>query len=699
MSKSTRSRKSSTRAEQAGRKAGAPVRPSGSQASPGAAVYLDRALAVAALAAVGIGVWARFKGLGTWPVSYDEFLTGSSVRAILKTGIPTYGESGIYVRGLLVQYLQAGTQFLGFGEEFSLRAVSALAGVGSLAAVFLLSRKVSGRTAALLATAAVALSAWEIEFARFGRAYAANQCLFLWFAFFLHRYLVEGDRKGWRGACLLAFVGIFVHESAPFLFLLLLFATIALRRPLPAKDLATILLGFVLAFAYNSVNFRNLGGVATAGRVAAGFGRGPAKGALLPPPFLGSLVLDNPLLLVPALLLLAFSAYVAWTVLRDRGIPIPERGTLTAAIALSLLNLFGGILLLILAVVLAGAFGLRNDRGNPRVRRCIFAVAANFAFWAGVLLFLPLGASLKAAGGDVHFATLFSYPEVWRRILSLWYQVLPAFSLMGAGFLVWWIFDLRRSKEGPAREGGCLAGLLMLGTIALLGVSRTPWLSTRYSFVFYPLLLVVVLDAMKRLADVVTANETGRRVALGVLFVGFLAFSEDVRADRLFRVDSAAVNFRQPYVPLEMHHFVPRFDYRTPAASVNAERKPGDIVVSCVLPPNFYLRTTSDYFVIPRKDPEYGGLVDARGRERWTGAAVLDKESDLIALLDDTSRSIWVIAGSESFPFGRGIPQFFARRYPFAMVRQGVDGSIAVYRFPAGRPPVPAEGNAAKPSG
>src|SRR3990172_7510975 len=115
-----------------------------------------------------------------------------------------------------------------------------------------------------------------------------------------------------------------------------------------------------------------------------------------------------------------------------------------------------------------------------------------------------------------------------------------------------------------------------------------------------------------------------------------------------------------------MPHFAPRFDYRTPAASVNAERKPGDIVVSCVLPPNFYLRTASDYFVIPRKDPEYGGLVDARGRERWTGAVVLDKESDLIALLDDTSRSIWVIAGSESFPFGRGIPQFFARRYPFA---------------------------------
>jgi len=678
MSKSTWSRISS-------RKSGKPVGLSEGRPASRAIDLLEGVLVVSALAAVAIGVYARFKGLGRWPVSYDECWTGTSVRNILRHGFPTLVDSGDYLRGLLVMYLQAGVSLLGFGEEFSLRAVSALSNVGMLPAVYLLSRKVSGRPAALLATAAVALSAWEIEFSRFGRMYAPFQCIFVWFSWCLHGYVVEGERKGWQGACLLAFLSIFVHEGALFLFVLLLFVPLIQRGTLPAKNLVPVLAGFLLALAFN---FRNLGGIG---------GSASASATLVRPPVFGSLVLDSVALFVPALLLVAFNAVLAWKILGDRKTPWVARCAMTAGIVTSLLGLFGTVPLLFLAVLLTGSERVRPDWKDPWVKGAGLAVAVDFAFWAGILLLHPQAGNLLPGGGMERLATLFSYPEIRLRVFSPWFEVLPVFCLLGAGILVWWVLDLQRMPEDPAREGGRLVGLLVLGTVALLGAVRTVYLSTRYSFLLYPLLLVVLLDAMRRVADVVTRDEAGRRLALGILFALFLGFSEDVRADRLFRVDSAEVNFRLPYVFPEMNHYIPRFDYRTPAESVNDGRKPGDVVVSCVLPPTYYLRFPPDYCFIHRQDPEYRYLVDIpRGRDHWTGATVIDRESDLLALLDDPSRTYWVIAGSESFPFGRGVPGLLARRYRSAEIRRGVDGAILVYRLPAGRYTGPAAGGSSK---
>ena len=55
-------------------------------------------------AAVLLGVWGRFKGLGTWPLNSDEYYIARSVEDILRTGLPGYDCGGYYVRGLAFQY-------------------------------------------------------------------------------------------------------------------------------------------------------------------------------------------------------------------------------------------------------------------------------------------------------------------------------------------------------------------------------------------------------------------------------------------------------------------------------------------------------------------------------------------------------------------------------------------------------------------
>lgn len=60
-----------------------------------------------AAAAILFGLWGRFKGLGAWPLSDDEYYTARSVEDILRIGTPEYDCGGWYLRGLPYMYLVA----------------------------------------------------------------------------------------------------------------------------------------------------------------------------------------------------------------------------------------------------------------------------------------------------------------------------------------------------------------------------------------------------------------------------------------------------------------------------------------------------------------------------------------------------------------------------------------------------------------
>jgi len=92
----------------------------------------DWALMVAASAAVLFGIYARFKGLGTWPLGVDEFYISRSIDFVLHTGLPEFPCGGIYPRGILYQYIVAGLRSTGLTPELAGRLVTACAILWSL---------------------------------------------------------------------------------------------------------------------------------------------------------------------------------------------------------------------------------------------------------------------------------------------------------------------------------------------------------------------------------------------------------------------------------------------------------------------------------------------------------------------------------------------------------------------------------------
>ncbi len=78
-----------------------------------------RVVQVCALAAIAIGVYSRFSGLGVWPLTTDEYFIVRSVDNILQHGIPEFNCGGYYMRGLTLQYLIASLLALGTQPEFA----------------------------------------------------------------------------------------------------------------------------------------------------------------------------------------------------------------------------------------------------------------------------------------------------------------------------------------------------------------------------------------------------------------------------------------------------------------------------------------------------------------------------------------------------------------------------------------------------
>ncbi|MGH8315502.1 MAG: hypothetical protein ACRETU_10185, partial [Steroidobacterales bacterium] len=169
-------------------------------------------LYIVTAAAVLFGLWARLKGLGTWPLHADEYYIARSVQNIFRTGLPQYTCGGFYTRGLIFQYAVALLQMLGLSAELAPRLIAAVASLATLPAAYLLGVRVQGRTVGLIAVAVLAISTWEVDVARFGRMYAPFQAVFAWYLLYFIRYTVDREARALWPMLVLSIVGVFTWE-------------------------------------------------------------------------------------------------------------------------------------------------------------------------------------------------------------------------------------------------------------------------------------------------------------------------------------------------------------------------------------------------------------------------------------------------------------------------------------------------------
>lgn len=638
-----------------------------------------------AVVAVGLGLFARLKGIGRWPVSYDEFFMGQSVRSILEHGVPRIGESGLYVRGLLIQYAAAGARLAGFGEESAVRLTPLLCNLSVFPALWLLGRKLGGRAVAAVAVAFFALSAWEIEFARFGRMYAPIQAVTLWFAFLLHGVVAEG-REGWRkGLAALVALSILVHESAVFLALALFLPDLLLRRRPKALPLLLAAALLAAAVGWNAGDFRNFGDTkpktATAG-VAKTVKRAGGK-VLLPAPLFKAFP-DPPWGVLPVG---AATGVSLWFLLRafrkEGGVPpgMP-RVALAGTWLLSVLHAFPAIPLYWAMAAMNGGLAVSSGMKRRVVLSALAIAAAFLAGWgvyASVLVYDP-GMNPMAPPLSGVWHPLFGWPDIAGRIVSIWMSVLPRFLILSLLVTATAIPLWRRWPVDRVR-GLQVTGTLFLFLLVLSAVVRTPYISTRYTFPLLPFLFLFAACGLAAISRAVVKDVRGRALLLAVFAASFMAVSEDVRANRLLRPDSPRTNFRQDDSLFEMHHYIPRFDFRSPARFVDVNRRPGDRVVLVLLQPAFYLSRPADGYYINRNDPEFFNHFDAAtGRERWTGAPVLPDVEALERALS-AAGTTWLISGSADFPFNRDLHRSLAQTFGSGLVFAGTDGKVVVYRL------------------
>ncbi|MFL6604121.1 MAG: ArnT family glycosyltransferase [Steroidobacteraceae bacterium] len=606
-------------------------------------------------AALIAGTWARFKGLGTWPLSWDEYYLAQSVQFVLHSGLPEYPCGGFYSRGVLVQYVAALLQMIGLSAEVAPRCIAAVSSLLALPAAFRIARRCGGVNVALMTVAILALSVWEVEIGRFGRMYAPFQAVFLWYVVFFLDYTVEQKARALVPMLILSATGVLVWEGGALLALAnflppLIRQSVGKEQSdgtLTRGELAYLLLAgalFVPLYWFATADLRVMG---TAPTLPPGYesmdepARSPLDLVLPPFHFLAAHAAWLGAALLP---LAAVSLGLRWLLLHWRARPLTLAG-LAACLGAAMLHQFllcaaGIVLLLVLRLI-----DLRTlaSRSGPY----LLALAACLAFWTAFGLSIP---DWHPPGTTAHAAFLLLYefarfPDLIRQILVPWAHSLPTLGVVLAlliGAEVARTVSCGRSVSETER-----AVLIVLITLLVAAsAADTPRHETRYVFFLYPLALIIALTGISHALQLLLKQPRIAAAGAALVCLGGFAFTEDFRPGHLLHIDSAEVSFRQGMSSAEAAQYPARSDLSGAASWLQAHVTPGtDLVINGFPGVDFYYPHAS-YFFMENTDSRFESWSCRAGTlERWSNLPLIHS----VAMLDARAAShprVWLVIES-----------------------------------------------------
>jgi Dolichyl-phosphate-mannose-protein mannosyltransferase len=568
-----------------------------------------------------IGLYGRFKGIGTWPLGVDEFYISRSVDHVLTSGLPVYPCGGYYTRALLFQYLVAILRMSGLSPEFAGRFIAAVCSLAVLPAAYLLGKRVQGPLAGWLSVIILLISIWEIEMARFGRMYAPFQAVFAWYLFFFLRYTIDKNAAALRWMIGLSLVGVLTWEGGALLGVANIYAVVRSHDHgrIKAADWRRLAgLGVLLVLLYlASRDLRDLGAAPAEAAAPAGASHSIE---LMIVAFMSAVRLHWPWV-IAFLLPLGLAAAAVPFIWSHR-----HQWMVFAGLLLVSLSAFAhaftataGLLALLLLTDLIDWRELTSGRARPF---CL-ALLALLAFWVAYDL----------SSGGPSFGLLFGFPDIFERIGRPWGRTLPVLTLGILLCVAYW-FVRSTATPGDARSPmNALLGLLFLVVLVVASVP-TDRIETRYTFFLYPVLVVIVVSAILELAG----HFHGRRPMPSILLAAapllFFAATEDWQLNQVAHIDSEAVNFRVGMPPARAAHYTERNDMRSIAQWLTAHVQPGDVVVSGIPNLDQYYGGI-DYFYLDDQDNRYGAYVCGNGRtERWTNHPILQQVDALKSAVD-----------------------------------------------------------------
>ncbi len=615
--------------------------------------------ALAAAALIG-GVLARFKGLGNWPLGWDEYYLAQSIQFILHSGLPQYPCGGLYARGVLVQYLAALLQLAGLSAELAPRSIAAVCSLIALPAAYRIARRCGGTLVAVITIAVLAISVWEVEIGRFGRMYAPFQAIFLWYVVFFLQYTLDGRSRALVWMLILSVAGVLTWEGGALLglvnflppFIKQAAAGAPGRQPATAdgrltgadlRYLGMAALLFVPIYWFATADLRVMGEGTT---VPPGYESGD-EAALSPLDLalpLWHFLKLHPAWVVGALLPLAVLLLAGRWLLQLRDRPVALLG-LAAALGAAVFHQFltcAALVVLVLLLKLVDARTLIRSSPLPA------AIGACAVFWTAFGLATNDWHPPNASLGHTLFLLAYefgSFPDVIRQVLVPWAHSLP---VLGAALALLIATETVRATapEPKTTQTERVLLVILIALVIAASAADTPRHETRYVFFLYPLALIIAFTGIAHLARRLLKQErTAAAATAAVCLIGF-ALTEDFRPHHLLNIDSAEVSFRQGISRAEAGQYPARSDLSGAAGWLRSHVRPGtDLVINAFPGVDFYYPQAS-YFFMESTDPRFESWSCKAGTlERWSNLPLLYS----VGMLDSTAAShsqVWLVIES-----------------------------------------------------
>ncbi len=629
---------------------------------------------------VAVGAFMRFWRLGALGLIVDEGYQAGAVAAILKHGYPILETGLVYIRSPIFLYLQSACVYLLGFNEFAMRLPAAVFSVLGIPVAYWFGRSLFNWRVGLVLAAFMALSAWELEYARYARFYSLLQMLYLvglvaWF-----RGFVQMQVK-WRWVFAAVFwLTIVTHHLGVMLGLSFLVILPLMGYTLRRRAVYFVLSGVcgVAWMAWNSLFDKYFASIGTLPRDV----RDPA--ATTP--------LDRlPTIKLPGLLFLE----LVWA--QNRGVQ------LAGAAATTLISM--------VLVWLTWRGARSAERGLPGAE--LPGVGRNHGWWLGLRMLLVVGiawcglthmAALAMVLGVIYLAC---FVRRWRELLRpelvvacvtawvgmaawvVWFRLSPHASLT-AGLeqmlsfpglysyffkwtvygwpvmlVLWGIGFIVLARRAVTRDDRCNAYWFLLG-VTLLPMAVTSQLAwkfseSRYFFHLYPLLLTWVAILVVAAADAVgrwwKASAGGWRSALvtSAVTAVLLVICRDTNPVNAWAVSSREYDdYRDPIRAVLNFRWHADFhqDLKTASERARPLIAPEDHVV-VVGPPHqavTYRHYVGRVDYIVASTPSYDNVGESTADLKThlkSGGTIISKTADLVELrrqAEAEGRTLWLFS-------------------------------------------------------
>jgi len=288
------------------------------------------------------------------------------------------------------------------------------------------------------------------------------------------------------------------------------------------------------------------------------------------------------------------------------------------------------------------------------------------------------------------FLLLFDYPRSIEAVYIPFFKVIPML-----GIFVFLMLFISSFLYFLKEEENIKKFLILVVIICIVMVStfKTPYMETRYSYFYFPLLFILMYTETVSMKDFAVKYFSGKKmkaICNIILFVPVIFFliSEDFHLNHVSNVSAKEINFRTGMYNKYSPHWYPRADLKSPSEFVNKVYKHGDIVVVGAVTSAYYLEKPYINY-ITFKSNRFMLMSRNEGKEEiWTGRPLVYNLIDFFRLVPiDPDNSLWLIAGikdcmADSFGYSNSIMEISEKNNMIASLKYGgIDGRVGIFEI------------------